>query len=350
MPPPVKGSPRHRAAAALSLALSLDAAGARSEPPAAEPTHFELRAPAGCSSPEDFSARVRKRSARIRLVSGPAPRSLVVVIRAAPSGTFRGSVRVSERSGGARSRQLEASSCAELVEGLSLIATVTLDPDALLAEPPPEPDPQPEPEPARAPPPPPPPIEKPPARSPALSAPKTRLEEARHRWSLGAGAALLLNQVPEIAPGAFAAVALELRPGRIFAPYVRLSVLHAQRRNLDQDGGSAGFALTLPTLDLCPVRLGPRALGVRPCVYGTLGLVEAWGSAAGGGETHRRLSGSLGAAGWLGLRVTEAFEIVLDARGGAVAPRDRFGFDGRGFFTTPALGFSVGFGVSGGFP
>jgi hypothetical protein len=349
MPPPVKGTPRHRAAAALSLAFSLAAAHAVAELPAAEPIHFELRSPGGCSSVDDFAARVRKRSARLRLVSGPAPRSLLVVIREAPPGTFQGSVRVSERGGGGRARQLKASSCAELVEGLSLIATVTLDPDSLLAEPEPEPAPAPAPEPEEPPPAPPKPM-KPPARPPEPRRPEPPSEGPSYRLSLGAGAALILNQAPAFAPGASAAVALELRPGRVLAPFMRLSVVHAQRRNVEEAGGAASFAFTLPTLDFCPVRFGPPTLGVRPCLYGSLGVLEAWGSAAAGGETHRRLSGSAGGALWLGFRVSEVFEIVLDGRVGGVAPRDRFGFDGRGFFTTPALGFSAGLGVAGGFP
>jgi hypothetical protein len=349
MPAPVKRPRRHRAAAALALAFSLDAARSLAEPES-EPIHFELRGPDGCNGSEDFAAHVRKRSARIRLIPGPAPRSLVVVIREAPSGTFQGSVRVSERGGRGRARQLKASSCAELVEGLSLIATVTLDPDALLAEPEAEQKPEPEtqPEPRKALPPPSTP-RKPEAR-PEPPRPSPRPAEESSRWSFGASAVALFNQAPAIAPGAAAGVALELQPGRILSPFVRVSVLHAQRRHVAEAGGAASFAFTLPTLDFCPVRLGPRAVGVRPCLYGSLGMLEAWGSATAGGETHRRLTGSGGGALWLGVRVSEVFEIVLDGRLGALAPRDRFGFDGRGFFTTPALGFSAGLGVSGGFP
>ncbi|MDF3066370.1 MAG: hypothetical protein K0R38_1971 [Polyangiaceae bacterium] len=314
--------------------------------PAAEPTHFELRAPEGCSSVEDFSARVRKRSSRILLVPGPAPRSLVVEIQELSPGVLRGSVRVVEPRGGARSRQLKASSCAEAVEALSLIATVTLDPDALLAEPEPQPEPEPEPKP----PPPTPAAARPPA--PRAPEPAAGAAEARagYRLSVGLGGALLFNQIPEPAPGGSAAVALELRPGHVLAPFIRLSVIHAQRRNIPEPGGAASFAFTLPTLDVCPVRVGSRDVGVRACAYGSVGLLEVWGSASGESESHSRLSGSGGGALWLGARVSEVFEIVADGRAGALFPRDRFGFDNRGFFTTPRLGFSAGLGVAGGFP
>lgn len=262
-------------------------------------------------------------------------------------GVLRGSVRVVEPGGGARSRQLRASTCAEAVDALSLIATVTLDPDALLAEP--EGEPEPEPELTAKPPPRPAELQHRP-RGVQPQPPPPRESVAAYRFSVGLGAALLFNQAPELAPGASAALALELWPGAVLAPFVRLSLVHAQRRGIAEPGGSASFAFTLPTLDVCPVRLGPRELGIRPCAYGSVGMLEAWGSASGAGESRARLSGSGGGSLWVGLRVSEAFEIVADGRVGALFPRDRFGFDNRGFFTTPRLGFSAGLGLAGGFP
>ncbi len=311
---------------------------------ASEPTHFELRAPEGCSSVEDFAAHVKKRSSRIQLVAGTAPRSLVVEIQE-QAGGVRGSVKVLEKDGSTRSRQLKASTCAEAVEALSLIATVTLDPDALLAEPEPEPEPKPTVSPK-----PKPPAEKPRPVRPAPPPPPPSEAAAPYRFSLGVGAALLFNQAPKLAPGASVAVALELRPGHVLSPLVRLSVVHAQRRDISEPGGSASFAFTLPTLDVCPVRLGPRAFGVRPCAYASVGLLKAWGSATAQTEAHARLSGAAGGALWVGWRVSEVFEIIADGRAGAATPRDRFGFDNRGFFTTPRVGFSAGLGVAGGFP
>jgi hypothetical protein len=311
-----------------------------------EPTHFELRAPEGCSSPEDFAARVRKRSARISLIAGPAPRSLVVEIKEQSPGVLRGSVRVVERGGSARSRQLKASSCAEAIDALSLIATVTLDPDALLAEPEPEPEPELKPEVK----PPPPASEAPRARRPRPAMPAPGAEGAPFRLSLGVGAAVLFNQAPKLAPGGSATLALELRPGQVLAPFFRLSVVHAQRRGLVQAGGKASFAFTLPTLDVCPVRLGPRGLGIRPCAYVSLGLLAVSGEALAVSESHTRLSGAGGGVLWLGARITETFEIIADIRVGASFPRDAFGFDDRAFFTTPRLGFSAGLGLAGGFP
>jgi len=339
----VKRSQRHRAVCALALAGGLVSEAGFAQRPEPSVTHFELRAPLGCSSVEDFAAHVRKRSSRIVLVPGPAPWLLLVEIQEQPGGVMRGSVKVVEPEGATRSRRLKASSCAEAVEALSLIATVTLDPDALLTEP------EPEPEPAPAPKLEPPPL-KPKAGPKVVPPPPPRETRPGYRLSFGVAAAALFNQAPELAPGASAAVALELLPGAVLSPLLRLSVLHVERRGIVTFSGKANFAFTLPTLDVCPVRLGPPLLAVRPCAYGSVGLLEVWGSGAARPETHARPSGWAGGALWLGFRVSEAFEIIADGRAAAAMGRDRYGFDNRGFFTTPTLGFSAELGVAGGFP
>ena len=119
---------------------------------------------------------------------------------------------------------------------------------------------------------------------------------------------------------------------------------------LNDGKAPAAPGFTLPTLDACPVRLGPRALGVRPCAFGSLGLLRAWGDAKLQSETHSRLYGAAGVALWLGWRVSEVFEIIADGRVGAPFRRDEFAFNRAVFFKTPTPGFSVGLGVAGGFP
>ena len=313
------------------------AAAASPEAPP-EATHFEFRAPAGCSSAEDFSARVRRRSARIRLVTdAAAPRSLVVEIQPpAANGGLRGTVTVVEPDGAIRARQLKAASCEEAVEGLSLIATVTLDPDALLSEPPPETKPLPAPAPKPVPPKP-------------RPAPPTPPSPERYRYSFGLQASVLFEMAPEPAFGGTASAAFEMHPQSVFSPFVRLSVTHAERRGVAAPGGEAGFAFTLPTLDVCPVRLGPRAVAIRPCASASGGLLKVWGLTTPQNETHLRFFGAAGGALLVAVRMSEALEIIADGRMGLPFRRDQFGFDGVTFFTTPTPGFSTGLGVVGGF-
>jgi hypothetical protein len=311
-----------------------------------EATRFEFRAPDGCSSAEDFSARVRRRSWRIRLVTdASARRSLMVEIQQpGAAGVLRGTVTVVEADGATRTRQLKAASCEEAVDALSLIATVTLDPDAMLGESPPEPPakkPEPPPKPsasgAQGPRKPPPHFRRPPPNEP-------------YRFSFGLAGTVLLNLAPQVVPAGMASVAFEINPGSWAAPFWRLSVTHGQRRGLPEAGREAAFAFTLPTLDACPVRLGPRALGVRPCVFGSLGLLRVWGDGTLRDEDHSRLYGAAGVSLWAGWRVSEIFEIIADGRMGVPFRRDEFALEHKVFFTTPTLGFSAGLGVAGGFP
>jgi hypothetical protein len=345
----VKRSQRHKAAVALSCAGLSGAIHAQAQemtaqvvsaevPPDA--TRFEFHAPEGCSSAEDFAARVRRRSARIRLVTDAAARrSLVVEIQPpATNGALRGTVTVVEPDGAIRARQLKAKSCEEAIEGLSLIATVTLDPDALLGEPPPE-----------AKPPNPAPKQQPKPRPPTSTAPTRPPVAEPPRYSFGLQAAMLVRVAPEPALGGTAFAAVEMHPARVFSPLVRLSVTHAQRRGLPAKDAEASFAFTLPSVDVCPLRLGPKLVAVRPCAYGSAGVLKVWGGETPQDETHLRFFGAAGASLLVALRVSEALEIVADGRVGMPFRRDHFGVDRVPFFTTPTPGFSTGLGVAGGF-
>jgi hypothetical protein len=327
------------ALACAGLALTTRAGAQAGDPP--PPIRFEFRSPS-CGSAPEFVAKVAQRSSRIRLVADAAAgRSLIVEIQAPDAaGVLAGSVTVVEPDGATRPRQLKAKSCDEAMAGLSLIATVTLDPEALLNEPAEEPRPTPVAPPPAAP-------KKPtPAPMPRSSPRKP------HRWSFGVEAAALVSQSPDPAFGAGIAAAVELNPGELLSPLIRLSLAHAERRGISTgQGGEANFAFTLPALEVCPVRLGPRVLGLRPCAYGSLGLLRVWGSGAAiESESHERASGSAGGALLLGVRLSETFEIIVDARGGLPFLRDDFAFADVAFFRTRPLVFSAALGVAGGFP
>lgn len=315
--------------------------------PAPAATRFEFRAPAGCSSAEDFATRVSKRSSRIRLVSdATVRRSLLVEVQQAVSGgPLRGTVTVVEADGTTRTRRLKAATCAEAVEGLALIATVTLDPDALVGEPAPEAPAPVEPKPEVKPPP-----VKPPAVKAPAPAPRRPSRGEPYRLSLGLAGSVLLNTAPEPALGGSASLGVELSPGRVLSSLLRLSVTHVQRRGISEQAGEAAFAFTLPTLDICPVRVGPRAFGLRPCGYGSVGLLEVWGRGTRLDESHVRPFAAAGLALWAGWRISEAFEIIADGRAGLALTRDEFAFDRGVFFKTPTTGFSAALGAAGGFP
>lgn len=339
----MKRSQRYRAAVATALvSASISPRLLAQAPPVTEATGFEFHAPEGCSSAEDFTARVRQRSWRIRLQpgAGSTARSLRVEIQPPGSGgALRGIVTVVEADGAVRTRQLKAASCEEAVNALSLIATVTLDPDAMLGEPAPQSQPQP------------PPVAPKPPVPVAASSPRPRRPPApRLRFGVGLSATLLLRMAPKPAPGGTAFVSLELQPQAVFSPLLRLALTHAQRRAVAAAGGDLNFAFTLPTLDVCPVRFGPPMFGLRPCAFASTGLLETWGSETSHAETHARFYGQVGAALLARLRVSEAFEIIADGRASLPFARDQYGFDRASAFTTPIPGFSASLGAAGGFP
>lgn len=311
------------------------------------PIRFEFRS-SGCGSAGEFVAKVEQRSTRLRLLEGQrAGRSLIVEIqRPNASGALHGTVTVVEADGATRARKLTAKSCAEAMAGLSLIATVTLDPEALVSAPEETPPPSPAPVPVPVPVAPPPVAAKPRPSAPGHLAPA----RASYRVSFGLEAAVLVSMSPEPALGGGAAAAFELSPGELVSPLLRVSVAHAQRRRSPAGAGEANFAFTLPSLELCPIRLGPHVVGIRPCAYGSLGLLDVWGSGGVQSETYRRAEGSAGAGLLLSWRSSETFEIIADGRGGVPFSRDDFAFDDVVFFRTHPLVFSAVVGVAGGFP
>lgn len=330
------------------------AAAQTAAPPAqAEAARLEFRAPSGCSSAEEFAAQVRRRSARLVLVSaGAAARSLRVEIQQAGT-SWRGSIRVVEPDGTSRARQLKARSCAEAIDALSLIAAVTLDPDAL-AEPP-EAHPE-----GKTPPDAPRPDDRAPSTTkpaprasqalPVQPAPYARAERSHYRVGVGASAIMVQGVAPALLPGGAISVALELASSRTIAWYARLSLGHAERRGLQEPGGNASFALTQPLLDLCPLRLGPRVLGVRPCAFGGFSWMKAWGEAVAESQPHERLRGVVGVGLSAQLRLSEAIEIIVDGRAGVPLVRDAYALDDVVFYRTARLGFSGGAGLVAGFP
>lgn len=337
------------ASAALSSSVSLVAWAEPAAPATSdEAIRLVFRAPSGCSSAPQFAAHVQRRSKRIQLVgSGEGNlRVLIVELQRRSDAAFRGVVTVAEPDGTTRTRRLQAKSCEEAVDALSLIAAVTLDPDAALALPEPEPEPAVREEPPRS---------RVSRASPhpsraAAAATATNVAAPRHRFSAGLSAALLLEMAPSPVFGATAWIAVELETRAVFAPLLRLGVTHAERRGIVEAAGKANFAFTLPSLEVCPLRLGNARFGIRPCAFVSAGLLQVWGSAPARGQTRARFYGQAGGSLGAGLRLTQALEMVADGRAGLALRRDQYGFDGIAFFETPSAGFSVNVGAAYRFP
>jgi len=298
-------------------------------------------APAGCPEVGEFQRSVQQRSARIHFVDeGSHERELA--IRVTRDGSFTaGELRLIERDGTLRQRSVRFTSCAEAVEGLALISTVSLDPQALtpVAEPPPadvEPPALPTPTPLSL------------TRS-ARTAP--RHEQAKPAVprtvdvSVGAAFNALFHALPAPALGGTLFVDVASSPRRLWSPLLRASVSHLERRGLAEAGGDANFSLSLGALSVCPARFGNARFGFRPCAFGSGGVLHAWASSTPEPRARNRPFLSWGGSAILLLNLTQHLDLTADSALGVTLIQDDFELGEARIWRTPALYYSTGLGA-----
>jgi hypothetical protein len=238
---------------------------AAQEPPA---TRLEYRVPEGCPAVAEFERRVHLRSARIRFLgAGTAPRTLYVVITAS-GGASAGTLRLVESDGSDRRRGFQATSCEDAVDGLALIAAVALDPEGAsgLAPPPPP-----------APLPPPPPLPVPRSLGPETP-PLVPIKLRLRGGSFGAGGSAVSGLLPRVVGGLYLFGQLDFEYRGWLAPAFRFSGTFPGEHEFDGSGGSALFSMVVPRLEICPIRMGSAQANIRPCVSGSLAIVESVGA------------------------------------------------------------------------
>ena len=321
------------------------------------PTLLSYRAPEGCPSAADFQRSVQRRSARVRFVDqGAHDRELSIAMRADANFTS-GELRLVEADGSQRRRSVRFTTCAEAVEGLALIAVMSLDPQALLpsAEPAAKPT---EPAPAAGPKPAPKPPEPAPAPTPRPVPPKVppRADSGAPRpsklqFALGAEFTVAPSALPETALGGSLFVDIASSSRAWSAPLLRIAASHVERRGLASSAGAeAHFALSLATLSACPLQLAGGFLALRPCAFASAGMLAAWGSQTTNLQQRTRPFGALGGSLLLFARASQAVEIVADLAAGGSLVRDRFGFGQDDAWKTPAFYVSSGLGARFVFP
>ncbi|MEO8983744.1 MAG: hypothetical protein ABI548_29530 [Polyangiaceae bacterium] len=317
-------------------------ASARAHADALGPTLLEYQAPADCPTVADFQHSVQRRSARIRFVDeGSHDRALSISLRQNGAAVV-GELRLVEADGSLRQRSLRFTSCAEAVEGLALVATVSLDPQALLESPQPAP-------PAASPPPPAPTPPKPqtqpaPRAEPPPAAPK-RARSKGIATNLGAQFEAYLHLFPQAALGGEAYVDLDFRPAQRFSPLLRAAFTHLERRGIAEGSGEANFALTVGTLSVCPWRIRGALLEVRPCAWVSAGALRSWSSKTTKPQALTSQYWAWGGSAVAFVRLGKAMEIVADTGVGAPLLQDHFVFEGSTFWKTPTLYVSTGLGL-----
>jgi hypothetical protein len=128
------GSRGVRLAAAMSaLALVIAAQSAMAQD-AEEPIRLEYQASSGCIDEPSFVALVRARAPRVRL-AGDAEQARTFHVRLAADARPSGSVTVVDGSRDGGTRQVDADTCGEVADELSLIVALALDPHTLTRPP-----------------------------------------------------------------------------------------------------------------------------------------------------------------------------------------------------------------------
>lgn len=308
-----------------------------------EPTLLSYRAPDECPEVADFQKSVQRRSARVRFVDeGSHERELSIVLRKRGDFTI-GELRLIEPDGSLRQRSVRFTSCSEAVEGLALIAVVSLDPQALLSAPSPKPKPEEKPEPPIAP------SKVLPKALEAVRAPATTRRPVRHaknlEVALGAELVASFRQVPQIALGGALFVDVADDSASLFAPLLRLAIAHSERRGIPSGDGQVSFALTQSTLTACPLQFGHEIISVRPCAFTTVGLLRAWSSDAAGPQARSRPSWAWGGSVFAFLRISQTAEMIADLSVASSLVRDRFEVQPAWSWVTPPLYLSSGVGL-----
>jgi len=126
--------------------------------------------------------------------------------------------------------------------------------------------------------------------------------------------------------------------------------MHAQRGGFESRYGTAKFALSGGSFDLCPLAFVAGRLELRPCAMATAGALFAKGSDTTAQQEHFRPWVVLGGSAFFMLYPAELLEVSLQVGIGAPLLRDRFQFRPELIHEVPELVTSTSFGLGFRFP
>lgn len=330
-------------------------APANAAAPASVEVRLELAEGSACATRDELIAKIARRSDRIRFVDSGAARLLRAEFERHGEGAILARLRVVQPNGRRATRELQAGSCEEAADALALVAAVTLDPLAKTDELPPEaPPPEAETVPER-----PLPVARAdqtpsstagPAGAPVRPVDERQPEEDAVALGIGVSAAAIWGPAPGPLPGVGASFEIRARTPSVWSPAARASIVRLWRGGFETEHGTAAFALTELTLDLCPLSLPAGPLELRPCGSVHAGLLTASGSETHEAREHVRPWLTLGASALVSLRVTETLEFSTAFGAGHPLVRDRFQFEPNVFHEVPNIAFSAAIGASIRFP
>lgn len=308
--------------AVTASVLFAETAGA--QPPPREIT-LDYDAPPSCPDAEAFRAAIEARLRASPVRVGRPALELWVRLTETPTKVV-GKVAMGDGRGMNDVREIEGTTCAEVVSALGLFVAFAVD---LEAEAHADPAPISATEEKRG-----------PVDSPRAARPRVAIgpEPTAREWTAEAGAhvgaAAMIGPDMTPIPLPFLGAGLERRPsastpaaGAELAPRIRLAFVRGSQ-SLTTGSGGASFRVTAGQIDLCPVGLRlSRTLAIRPCPTAQIGAVEASGSGVADAQVDVRawlLVGVLARVEWEVIR-----HWVVEAQGGALvaAVRHRYYVD-----------------------
>ena len=338
---------RRWALCALLSLIAVAAAAQETAPPSARGA-LSVEAPEHCATRDAIVARVAERSQRIELVNED-PLVLRAVVQESTRNLVSAELHVTWPDGRTSLRRLNAPSCAEALDALALLITLTLDPSAALtpaeveekpviAEAPPATEnesPESAPQPQAGP-------------EPESEPSPTSEPFALSHVAFGLAAHGALGVAPHAMPGIGASALIAFRGHGLWTPLLQVRVTHAWA-SATEAAGTADFQLDRADLVACVIGLRSEVLAARACIAGAIGRLQASGSETYDPNNHARLW--LSAGGELLLSVELFGPLQLQAGAGLAVPlrRDRFAFAPRVFHRVAAavpyghLGLAVRF-------
>jgi hypothetical protein len=219
---------------------------------------IEFDAPSDCAEVSSFYDRVRARTDRVRLAEAGVE-ALTLRVRVVRKGaSVHGQLRMTDEQGASTTREVDGASCIEVVDALSLTATLALDPTA-----------SPEAPPATIP---------PPVEVVTLVATPSRPPPPGREGSLGFEAGAQLGVAEVISPYLSADGALFVRLtsglGERVSRSLGLTLAHFGN-DIVQSSQDVSARLTTLSLSACPARFDAGgAFSLEPCALFAGGLLS----------------------------------------------------------------------------
>jgi hypothetical protein len=329
---------------------------------------LDVTASADCTTRAELVTRVHARSPRVKFVDDASGVAIRARFSLTGAGAVAGDLTLASRGAKPTTRRVLAGTCGEAADAVALIIAVTLDPTARPpagqqsgtateevtpgsagAASPTEPGtkntPGTEKRPASA-------KQQPlstPAEPPTADEPPTAaVSSSRPAFGVVLAAQSFVGPAPRLMGGVALYGMAGVDGSPLWSPAVVLGATYALRTGLEEQGGTASFALLAASVDACPFRLTLGAVEARPCASGLGGRLtaRATNTQNPAGESARPfwvLGGVVIAT------VDLPWPLEASARFGAGANlvQDSFLFTPRVFHTVPpvTVAASVGIGV-----